>query len=370
MKHERSDAGLRPAPAILLLAASLAAGTALGDGRVVSAADVTYVYPLDYLAPGPQQGDPSQPRSDVAEWMGDATWDELADGIVPAWPEENLVGFNEFHGSGTGTDLGLPQPRIEFDLGGFRALASIAVAYVTGGAGGVLGPQRVEISVSTDGGASYSEGVVVYDGFDRTFDGTAFVVTDEIAIEALGATHVRMDFYQGNHPFVFNTSLWVFLGEVTFFEGADADADGYSDGADNCPDAYNPDQADLDGDGLGDVCDPNPGDTEDLSLCLADLDACSTDLALCEGDLQSGLEDLDLCEDGLAACADDLLAQRAQVEDARAGLQEIRRLLGLPPGKRASDFNCEGGLCPDVREIIEMLLGPAGQTYRERHRKR
>jgi hypothetical protein len=40
----------------------------------------------------------------------------------------------------------------------------------------------------------------------------------------------------------------------------DSDADGAGDDADNCPLAYNPEQADADGDGLGDACDPDDAD--------------------------------------------------------------------------------------------------------------
>ena len=36
----------------------------------------------------------------------------------------------------------------------------------------------------------------------------------------------------------------------------DSDSDGVVDAADNCPLTANADQADLDGDGIGDVCDP------------------------------------------------------------------------------------------------------------------
>lgn len=38
----------------------------------------------------------------------------------------------------------------------------------------------------------------------------------------------------------------------------DADGDRVPDAVDNCPAAPNPDQRDTDGDGAGDLCDPNP----------------------------------------------------------------------------------------------------------------
>ncbi|MFK8103872.1 MAG: FG-GAP-like repeat-containing protein, partial [Saprospiraceae bacterium] len=49
--------------------------------------------------------------------------------------------------------------------------------------------------------------------------------------------------------------------------GGDTDGDGICDNDDNCPNAANPNQADADNDGIGDICDtPANGDCEELSI--------------------------------------------------------------------------------------------------------
>jgi len=63
---------------------------------------------------------------------------------------------------------------------------------------------------------------------------------------------------------------------------ADSDSDGIADNIDNCDSLSNPEQFDNDGDGLGDVCDPdedNDGvpDTTDNCPLLANLDQTDTD---------------------------------------------------------------------------------------------
>jgi hypothetical protein len=65
--------------------------------------------------------------------------------------------------------------------------------------------------------------------------------------------------------------------QIGWTNGIDTDHDYYYDDIDNCPAIYNPDQADADADGIGDVCDSCPNDPlNDLDgdgLC-ANVDNC------------------------------------------------------------------------------------------------
>jgi len=53
----------------------------------------------------------------------------------------------------------------------------------------------------------------------------------------------------------------------------DADNDGISDSADNCPNNYNPTQTDSDGDGIGDACDTTTTITYDSTLQITEITA-------------------------------------------------------------------------------------------------
>ena len=65
-----------------------------------------------------------------------------------------------------------------------------------------------------------------------------------------------------------NDSAWINIDVLEF--GADTDNDGVLDNVDNCPLIANPDQADTDGDGIGDVCEPDT-DGDDV---IDDSDNC------------------------------------------------------------------------------------------------
>lgn len=96
----------------------------------------------------------------------------------------------------------------------------------------------------------------------------------------------------------------------------DADGDGVSDAADNCPQIANPDQSDRDLDLIGDACDPFPDDRDneqaqceaDLSQCQVDIGTCPSDLGTCQTDLAQCTSDLGNAESSLATCQGDLSA--------------------------------------------------------------
>ena len=68
---------------------------------------------------------------------------------------------------------------------------------------------------------------------------------------------------------MFDPDNWILKSAVPVTV-ADVDADGVPDALDNCPAAVNPDQADLDGDGAGNPCDP-----DDDNDGIADVDDCA-----------------------------------------------------------------------------------------------
>jgi len=83
---------------------------------------------------------------------------------------------------------------------------------------------------------------------------------------------------------------------VTPARAADLDCDTVEDASDNCPEKFNPTQSDIDGDSLGDRCDPDKdGDLvdNDVDNCVKDANASQVD-----ADLDGVGDACDLCSDG------------------------------------------------------------------------
>ncbi len=132
---------------------------------------------------------------------------------------------------------------------------------------------------------------------------------------------------------------------VVTTEFPDSDGDGSADFADNCPDLYNPLQEDRDFDGLGDLCDPYPDDSDNLAMCLGDLSNCQGDLSNCEADLSFCQGDLSLCEQDNA-----LLQQQ---------IADLLELLSDTDGDGVLDST---ELCPGTPARQAVDLGGCSQT--------
>ena len=137
---------------------------------------------------------------------------------------------------------------------------------------------------------------------------------------------------------------WVSVGSSS---PTDTDHDGLPDREDNCPDADNHDQADLDTDGLGDACDPDAdGDDidDEVDNCALDPNADQADLDgdqqgdVCDGDLDGDglVNDVDPCPD--FANADGLCSGDPELPGARPDTQDP-----VEPGGAGGGFVSERG---------------------------
>jgi len=88
----------------------------------------------------------------------------------------------------------------------------------------------------------------------RAQDTSGTFVLDLTAYAGSTNVMVRFHYYNAYQEFYWQIDD-VVLSCLLCVPPPDGDGDGIGDPGDNCPDAFNPDQADLDGDGLGDVCD-------------------------------------------------------------------------------------------------------------------
>ena len=151
--------------------------------------------------------------------------------------------------------------------------------YVIGGEGVSGDPGRVEVvdiassshvgGVST-GSAYLRRGIAVDPSRDRVFagaesgpfwvsvlDDAPLAVEREVETERLMSS-IAVDPVT-HRAYAFGNANSALGGDaaISVIEGPDPDGDAIGSACDNCPGDYNPDQADLDADGAGDVCDPN-----------------------------------------------------------------------------------------------------------------
>ena len=129
----------------------------------------------------------------------------------------------------------------------------------------------------------------------------------------------------------YDNDVFIFSISITPFEGSDSDGDLISSTNDNCPNAFNLDQLDSDGDGLGNACDSMPNGDDDNDGVDNSSDNCinveNSDQANLDGDSHGDVCDLDV--DG------DLILDSVEVvagtdpNDHDDGPQAITEALGV-----------------------------------------
>jgi len=151
----------------------------------------------------------------------------------------------------------------------------------------------------------------------------------------------------------------------------DGDGDGAADGRDNCPSATNPDQADSDGDGMGDACDPSPGAPPAPAPSLTTPQATPTTApAPTDGDGDGLPDEADLCPlvfdpdqadldgDGRGdLCDDDPDGDRVPTRDDQGAVLDVCPEVH-DPLQADADGDGVGDLCDE--DVCGSDCGPAG----------
>ena len=143
----------------------------------------------------------------------------------------------------------------------------------------------------------------------------------------------------------------------------DIDGDGVIDLDDNCVAEFNPDQADGDGDGIGDACDS-----------ISDL--CTWAIDLCPGTLTGST--VDQTNDGASSCNDfpslnkdvwyaytPQVGGTATVDTCGSTLSTIVSVHTGCPGTAANEIVCDNSACQFAWGVVSFNAA-AGQTYRIR----
>ncbi|HUF31668.1 MAG TPA: thrombospondin type 3 repeat-containing protein, partial [Acidimicrobiales bacterium] len=108
--------------------------------------------------------------------------------------------------------------------------------------------------VATEHVRIYVDGAVVgSQAIDTAYGSGDFAIT----VELPRGTHELDIRWEDDGEVVATETRTVTAGKGGGSPDRDRDGDGISDHLDNCPKHHNPDQADMDGDGRGDACDPD-----------------------------------------------------------------------------------------------------------------
>ena len=198
--------------------------------------------------------------ADTVIWVGSPDGDKHRGVYLSHGHAPNRNGYEEY-----GTDAGWVTPWIVTRT----AISVTAGSRLLACADGVAAAFGVACDLETtwnpvayfgaSGALSFGDDLITYGDYHgdrRVASGSArpagYLVRGRSLVRTQDTNDSYVDFRYGA-PSPQNLS-----GAVGGLPAADADGDGVADGGDNCPYTTNAEQGDLDGDGLGDVCDLGP----------------------------------------------------------------------------------------------------------------